>query len=80
MQTLIGLTMVALTAVGFYLLARNRYKCPFCARPVKWKDVNCPHCGDDMKFLHRAGPAQPPKRVSHLKPLNPPSRSRRNRG
>jgi hypothetical protein len=80
-QTLIGLIMVALTAVGLYLLARNRYRCPVCARPVKWKDINCPHCGEDMKFQHRTGPnTQPPKRVSHLKPLNPPVRSRRNRG
>jgi hypothetical protein len=45
------------------------------------KDVNCPHCGEDMKFQHRTGPCTlPPKRVSHLKPLNPPVRSRRNRG
>lgn len=79
-QTLIGLLMVVLTAIGFYLIARNRYKCPYCARTVKWDDVNCPHCGEDMKFLHRAGPAKPPRRVSHLKPMNPPVRSKRHRG
>ncbi|HXN85448.1 MAG TPA: hypothetical protein VN867_05220 [Candidatus Binataceae bacterium] len=81
MHTLIGLIMVVLTAVGFYLIARNRYKCPYCARTVKWTDVNCPHCGEDMKFLHRTGPPKPPRRVTHLKsPTISPPRSRRNRG
>jgi len=80
-QTLIGLVMVALTALGFYWTARTRYKCPNCARPVRWKDVICPHCGVDMNFKHRTGPSTaPPRRVSHLKPMNPPVRSRRNRG
>lgn len=80
-HTIIGLIMVAATAVGLYWIARSRYKCPHCGRQVKWNDVNCPHCGEDMKFQHRVGPStQPPRRVTHLKPMNPPVRSRRNRG
>ena len=56
LRTIIGLTMVALTALGFWLVGRRRYRCPFCGRIVRWEDINCPHCGDDMKFRHRAGP------------------------
>jgi len=70
--------MVAVTAAALIWISRRRYTCPHCGRVVQWNDVNCPHCGDDMKFLHRSGP-QTPRRVSHLKPLTPPSRSRRNR-
>ena len=80
-QTLIGLLMVAVTAAGLYWMSRNRYKCPSCARPVRWKDVTCTHCGEDMKFQHRTGPSTaPPRRVTHLKPMSPPVRSKRNRG
>ena len=80
-QTVIGLLMVLVTALGLYWVARNRYKCPSCGRPVRWKDINCPHCGVDMNYKHRTGPGTaPPRRVSHLKPMNPPARSRRGRG
>jgi predicted amidophosphoribosyltransferase len=75
-QTLIGLLMVALTALGLYLIARRRYRCPFCGRFVRWKDVVCPHCGSDMKFRHRAGRDALPKAAAALRP---PSRSRRRR-
>src|SRR5271157_3938981 len=56
----IGALDDALKEVGFYFLARNRYRCPVCARPVKWKDINCPHCGEDMKFQHHTGPNTQP--------------------
>ena len=55
-QTIIGLLMVALTAGYFYWKARHRYMCPFCGRFVRYNDVNCPHCGNDMNFRHRSGP------------------------
>ena len=58
-QTIIGLLMVALTAAGFYWVARRRYKCPYCGRFVRYDDVNCPYCGNDMKYRHRAGPERP---------------------
>lgn len=64
-HTLIGLLMVALTALGLYWVGRNRYKCPQCGRVVRWDDVNCPHCGSDMKAQHRVGPA-PSKVVEPL--------------
>ena len=67
-HTIIGLLMVALTALGFYWVARRRYKCPYCGRIVKYDDVNCPYCGNDMKFLHRAGPEQVPRVASSLRP------------
>jgi zinc-ribbon domain len=54
-QTIIGLLMVALTALGLWWVARRRYRCPYCGRIVRWADVNCPHCGDDMKMRHREG-------------------------
>jgi predicted RNA-binding Zn-ribbon protein involved in translation (DUF1610 family) len=54
-RTIIGLILVAATAVILWLLARGRYRCPFCGRIVRWKDVNCPHCGEDMKMRHREG-------------------------
>jgi hypothetical protein len=76
-QTLGGLLMVALTALGLYLLARRRYRCPFCGRIVKWKDIVCPHCGGDMKFRHRAGRETLPKAAAGLR--RPSSRSRRRR-
>ena len=60
--------MVAVTAAGFYWVARRRYKCPYCGRIVKYDDVNCPYCGNDMKFLHRAGPEQVPRVASSLRP------------
>lgn len=75
-QTLLGLLMAALTALGLYLLARRRYRCPFCMRIVKWKDIVCPHCGEDMKFHHRVGRDALPKAATGLRP---PSRSRRRR-
>ncbi len=60
-QTVIGLLAAAVTVLAFYIVARNRYKCPYCGRRVKWSDENCPHCGSDMKGQHRVGP--PPPRV-----------------
>jgi endogenous inhibitor of DNA gyrase (YacG/DUF329 family) len=60
--------MVAVTAAGFYWVARRRYKCPYCGRIVKYDDVNCPYCGNDMKFLHRSGPEQVPRVASSLRP------------
>jgi zinc-ribbon domain len=72
-HTIIGLAMVGLTAAGFYLAARRRYKCPYCGRFVKWQDVKCPHCGSDMNFRHRAGPEPPPRSAGGLRP---PTRSR----
>jgi len=81
-RTLIGLLMAALTGLVFYLIGRRRYKCPLCGRVVNWRDERCPHCGDDMKFQHRLGPApsrivQPPI-VPHGTPLAPPPSRRRN--
>ncbi|MGO9450105.1 MAG: hypothetical protein ACLQDV_03505 [Candidatus Binataceae bacterium] len=67
-ETIIGLLMVALTALGFYFASRRRYKCPFCGRFVQWKDVNCPHCGNDMKLRHRAGPEALPRAAADLRP------------
>ena len=67
-HTIIGLLMVAVTAAGFYWVARRRYKCPYCGRIVKYDDVNCPYCGNDMKFLHRAGPERVPRVASDLRP------------
>jgi DNA-directed RNA polymerase subunit RPC12/RpoP len=52
-QVIIGLAMVALTALGLWWISRHRYRCPFCGRFVKWKDIKCPHCGNDMEFRHR---------------------------
>jgi predicted amidophosphoribosyltransferase len=84
LQIVVGLAMVALTAGYFYYSARNRYKCPNCGRPVRWKDVNCPHCGEDMKLQHRAGPGQNelPRMWRFGRPprIEPPSRSKRRRG
>ncbi|MDB5108067.1 MAG: zinc-ribbon domain [Candidatus Binatus sp.] len=60
--------MVALTAALFYWVARRRYKCPFCGRIVNYKDINCPHCGNDMQFKHRAGPEPPPRAASGMRP------------
>jgi predicted amidophosphoribosyltransferase len=83
-RTIGGLAMVALTALAFYLVSRNRYKCPHCGRVVKWSDERCPHCGDDMKFQHRAGPppkiAQPPFIARTSTSTKPPSRRRAQRG
>jgi endogenous inhibitor of DNA gyrase (YacG/DUF329 family) len=62
----IGLGMVALTALYFWLVARRRYKCPYCGRNVKWEDVNCPYCGNDMQFRHRAGPEALPRAAADL--------------
>ncbi|HSZ23267.1 MAG TPA: zinc ribbon domain-containing protein [Candidatus Sulfotelmatobacter sp.] len=67
-QTIIGLLMVALTAAGFYWVARHRYKCPFCGRNVKYDDINCPYCGNDMNYRHRAGPEKPPRAAADLRP------------
>src|ERR1700674_2432078 len=55
-QPVVGLMMAALTGVVFYLIGRKRYKCPYCARVVKWSDERCPHCCDDMRSQHRVGP------------------------
>jgi predicted amidophosphoribosyltransferase len=82
-RTLIGLALAALTLLVFYLLGRNRYKCPHCGRVVKWSDVTCPHCGNDMEFRHRVGPP-PSKMVKpiitvHSAPSATPSRGRRGR-
>jgi DNA-directed RNA polymerase subunit RPC12/RpoP len=65
-QIVVGLTMVALTALYFWLVARRRYKCPFCGRIVKYEDVNCPYCGNDMGLKHRAGPEAIPKAAADL--------------
>jgi len=83
-RTLIGLLMAALTGVVFYLIGRKRYKCPYCARVVKWSDERCPHCGDDMKSQHRVGPppskiTQPPLLLRPTRSATPPSRRRGSR-
>ncbi len=66
-ETIVGLLMVAVTALGFYIVSRRRYKCPFCGRFVRWKDVNCPHCGNDMNYRHRAGPEPVPRAAADLR-------------
>ena len=66
-ETIIGLVMVALTALGFYFVSRRRYKCPFCGRFVQWKDINCPYCGNDMNYKHRAGPEALPRAAADLR-------------
>jgi DNA-directed RNA polymerase subunit RPC12/RpoP len=66
-QTIIGLLMVAVTAAFFYWKATHRYRCPFCGRFVQYNDVNCPHCGNDMEFKHRAGPEALPRAASDLR-------------
>ncbi len=82
-QTVIGLLAAAVTVLAFYLVARNRYKCPYCGRRVKWSDESCPHCGGDMKAQHRVGP--PPSRVvepifsSRSRPETGGGRGRRSR-
>ena len=43
------------------------YKCPFCGAYVQWKDINCPHCGNDMKYKHRAGPEALPRAAAELR-------------
>ena len=73
-QVLIGLAMVGVTALYFWLVARRRYKCPFCGRNVNYSDVNCPYCGNDMQLKHRAGPEALPRAAAQLK------RSRRESG
>jgi hypothetical protein len=73
-QTFIGLLMVVMTALGFYWVARRRYKCPFCGRRVQWKDINCPHCGNDMKLRHRAGPEALPRAAADLRRKRTPHR------
>ncbi|MFZ0887601.1 MAG: hypothetical protein WA005_04045 [Candidatus Binataceae bacterium] len=78
-QTIFGLLMAALTGLAFYLVARNRYKCPHCGRVVKWSDERCPHCGNDMKFQHRAGPpprSTKPLLIARIGAATPPSRKR----
>jgi predicted RNA-binding Zn-ribbon protein involved in translation (DUF1610 family) len=67
-QIVIALLTIALTAAGFYWAARRRYKCPFCGRIVRYSDINCPHCGNDMKFRHRAGPEAIPRAAANLHP------------
>jgi DNA-directed RNA polymerase subunit RPC12/RpoP len=67
-QTIIGLLMVAVTAALFYWVARRRYKCPYCGRIVRYQDVNCPHCGNDMQMKHRAGPEIAPRAARNLGP------------
>jgi hypothetical protein len=64
----IALLTIGLTAAGFYWAARRRYKCPFCGRIVRYADINCPHCGNDMKFRHRAGPDAIPRAAANLRP------------
>ena len=71
-ETIIGLAMVALTALGFYFVSRRRYKCPICGAFVQWKDVNCPHCGNDMKYKHRAGPEALPRAAAELRKKRTP--------
>jgi predicted amidophosphoribosyltransferase len=74
-ETILGLLMVVLTAAIFWMIGRNRLKCPLCGRVVKWDDVNCPHCGDDMQGRHKVGPA--PRRSRIIKTYEMPSRRRR---
>jgi hypothetical protein len=64
-QTIIGLLMVALTAAGFYWVARHRYKCPYC--------------GNDMNYRHRAGPEKPPRAAADLRPSRRRSSDRSSR-
>ena len=73
----IALLTIGLTAAGFYWAARRRYKCPFCGRIVRYSDVNCPHCGNDMKFRHRAGPEALPRAAANLRQSRRPGRSTR---
>lgn len=75
-ETLIGLAFIALTALWFYYLSRKRYRCPFCARGVKWDDQKCPHCGSDMEGRHRVG--GPESRIRAGRPIETP-RARRSR-
>jgi endogenous inhibitor of DNA gyrase (YacG/DUF329 family) len=67
------------TVLYFYLKWRNRYRCPYCGRRVRWKDINCPHCGDDMKFRHRATFDERARtfRTPGADSLRPPSRRSR---
>jgi endogenous inhibitor of DNA gyrase (YacG/DUF329 family) len=70
------------TALYFYLKARNRYRCPYCGRRVRWKDVNCPHCGEDMKMRHRAASDELPQALrtpTAAESLRPRSRRPRSR-
>jgi DNA-directed RNA polymerase subunit RPC12/RpoP len=66
-ETIVGLLMVGATAAYFYWVARHRYRCPFCGRYVKYNDVNCPHCGNDMMYKHRAGPEPVPRAAADLR-------------
>lgn len=76
-QVIVGLVMVALTAGYFWLVARRRYRCPFCGRPVKWQDINCPHCGNDMNYRHREGPEALPRAAERLQKPRRESRASR---
>jgi len=59
--------MAALAAAVLYFIARRRYRCPYCTKIVRWNDVDCSHCGNDMKLRHRAGPESIPRAARNLK-------------
>jgi predicted RNA-binding Zn-ribbon protein involved in translation (DUF1610 family) len=73
-QTIFGIAMVAVTALAFWWKARHHYRCPLCGEFVQWKDITCPHCGNDMNYRHREGPDALPRAAADL---HRGSRSRR---
>jgi predicted RNA-binding Zn-ribbon protein involved in translation (DUF1610 family) len=52
-QTIFGIAMIAVTALALWWKARHHYRCPICGQFVQWKDITCPHCGNDMEYRHR---------------------------
>ncbi|HUY27136.1 MAG TPA: zinc ribbon domain-containing protein [Candidatus Binataceae bacterium] len=66
-QTIFGIAMAVITALALWWKARHHYRCPLCGQFVQWKDVNCPHCGNDMNYRHRAGPDALPRAAADLR-------------